>query len=170
MAQTPRCPLDGGPYKPPLGVRAIYSQSTVSVSTFLKANPTVFSAFPTGRLSAEADEVTCDRYKVHVLSTPHETPLNLRCNTNSLPLVFPTCGSYLCGSVGFQRSMQGDMEYMECLGKWLAALEALLQNLAWNIILITSFFHVTLLESVFVSFCRPKQVKISSLVTLKSGI
>ena len=130
MAQTPRCPLDGGPYKPPLGVRAIYSQSTVSVSTFLKANPTVFSAFPTGRLSAEADEVTCDRYKVHVLSTPHETPLNLRCNTNSLPLVFPTCGSYLCGSVGFQRSMQGDMEYMECLGKWLAALEALLQNLA----------------------------------------
>ena len=29
MAQTPWCPLDGDPYKPPLGVCAIYSQSTI---------------------------------------------------------------------------------------------------------------------------------------------
>ena len=32
MAQTPRCPLDGGPYKPPLGVCAIYSQSIVEIN------------------------------------------------------------------------------------------------------------------------------------------
>ena len=35
MAQTPRCPLDGGPYKPPLGVCAIYSQSTIGQSCFV---------------------------------------------------------------------------------------------------------------------------------------
>ena len=29
MAQTPTCLLDGGPYKPPLGDCAIYSETTV---------------------------------------------------------------------------------------------------------------------------------------------
>ena len=38
MAQTPRCLLDGGPYKPPFGVCAIYSQSTVKLWQF-KACP-----------------------------------------------------------------------------------------------------------------------------------
>ena len=29
MAQTSKCPLHGGSYKPPLGVYAIYSETTV---------------------------------------------------------------------------------------------------------------------------------------------
>ena len=34
MAQTPTCLLDGGPYKPPLGDCAIYSETTVTVGVF----------------------------------------------------------------------------------------------------------------------------------------
>ena len=112
MAQTPRCPVDGGPYKPPLGVCAIYSQSTISACsegderTVWTVNSNKFKAITMGVVQHCRDEQSTSQINVNrqrmtsgieswkcfflgVQRVSPQVPLQDRNNAAAVFLVFP---------------------------------------------------------------------------------